>query len=71
MLFVGIARHTPSQCPGHVKEVFDQVSADMPKLPELAQQHGVKPIGQYIMYKFAHDRIRPGCPQLRGGGDIR
>ena len=50
MLFVAIAEHSPSQWPGHVKEVFDRVSADMPKLPEVAQQHGVKPVGQYIMY---------------------
>ena len=50
MIFVAIAQHSPSQCPGHVKEVYDRISADMPKLPELAQRHGVKPVGQYIMY---------------------
>ena len=50
MLFVAIAEHSPSQCPGHVKEVFDKVAADMPGIPEVAQQHGVKPVGQYVMY---------------------
>ena len=49
MLFVAIAQHSPAQCPGWVKEINAQVSAAMPKLPELAQKRNVKLLGMYVM----------------------
>ena len=50
MIFVGIAEHSPAQCPGHVKELFNQVSSDMAKLDDLQTKLGVKLQGMYIMY---------------------
>lgn len=48
MLFTAIAQHSPAQCPGYVKELYEQVSANMPKLPELAQKRSVNIMGMYV-----------------------
>jgi len=50
MIFVAIMEHSPAQCPGHVKEVFNQVSTDMGKLESVFAKHNAKPLGIYIMY---------------------
>ncbi len=47
MQFVAIMQHTPSQCPGHVRELFDEVSAAMPRMQEIEQKHGAKTLGFY------------------------
>jgi hypothetical protein len=49
MLFIAIAQHTPDQCPGHNKELFDELQSTMPRLPDIAQKHGVKILGFYSM----------------------
>jgi hypothetical protein len=49
MLFIAIAEHTPDQCPGHNKELFDELQSTMPRIPEIAQKHGVKMLGIYAM----------------------
>ncbi len=48
MLFVAIAQHSPAQCPGYDKATNDSVSANMPKLPELAQKRRVNLVGMYV-----------------------
>ena len=50
MLFVAIGQHSPDQCPGHVKEVFNKVSASMPKWEDVMRKHNVELLGLYIMY---------------------
>lgn len=40
--FVAIAQHTPTQCPGHNRQLFEEVRATMPKLPEIASKHNAK-----------------------------
>ena len=50
MNFVAIAEHSPDQCPGHVKGLFDEVAADMSKLDDLQKKHNVTLTGLYIMY---------------------
>ena len=50
MLFVAIGQHSPAQCPGHVKAVFDEVSASLPKIPELEKKHSVKLLGFYNLF---------------------
>ena len=47
MQFVAIMQHTPTQCPGHVRELFDEVSATMPRMGEIEQKHGTKTLGIY------------------------
>ena len=49
MNFVGIAEHSPAQCPGTSDEVFELVSSTMPNLPELEAKHGVKNLGIHVM----------------------
>ncbi len=49
MKFVGIAEHSPAQCPGSNEEVFELVSTSMPKLPELEAKHGVTNLGIHVM----------------------
>ena len=49
MLFVGILQHTPVQCPGNNKQLFDEVMAMMPRLPEIAKRHSVKILGLYSL----------------------
>ena len=44
MIFVAIARHTPAQCPGHVRSVFDQLGSDMGNLESVFSKHNVKPL---------------------------
>ncbi len=49
MIFVGIGKHTPAQCPGHVRELFQEVASGMPQLPALAEKNGVQIVGLYSM----------------------
>lgn len=47
MIFVAIAQHSPAQCPGFNKQVFDMVSGAMSKLEDITKKHKVKIVGMY------------------------
>ena len=47
MQFVAIMQHTTTQCPGHSREIFDEVSATMPRMEEVEQKHGTKTLAIY------------------------
>ena len=49
MLFVAIAEHSPAQCPGSSKEVFDLVNTAIQKVSDVEQKHAVKNLGVHVM----------------------
>ena len=49
MNFVAIADHTPAQCPGSNKEIFDRITSIMPKVAELEQKNQVTISGIHVM----------------------
>ena len=49
MIHIAILQHTPDQCPGHNKGLFDDLQTKLPRLPEFAGKYNVEVRGMYAM----------------------
>ena len=49
MIYIGIAQHSPDQCPGSSKENMARAMGGASQIPVVEKKYGVKVVEEYIM----------------------